>query len=356
MVRLNSKITIHLNKLEGNLNAIKSRLRSGVKVMAVVKDEAYGHGLIKIAEFLQHKVDWFCVVFAEEGKVLRESGIKNPVLVFETPQKNKLGWYKEFGLTASVADPDVIELLEAGTDFHVNFDTGMHRLGVLPHQVDELKKKIESRPDLNHTGLYTHFFKSEIPEAGDTSDQLEVFKSIISKFRDDLYVHTSNSGGVFSSSHQDLQFDGVRPGISLYGYEPGEALIDDINPIIDWSSFLMQVKPIKKGETVSYGGRWEAPEDGFIGVVPVGYGHGLFRILSNKIKVLIGERYYPQIGTITMDFIMIDLGQDMPEPGTEVFLLKGNDLTAGDWARKAGTIPYEIVTFIKESLVREYKD
>lgn len=345
---------IHLSKLDHNLDAVDRRLNPGVKRMAVVKDNAYGHGLIPISNHIKDRVEWFCVARVVEGKVLRESGIKNPILVFEAPREETAHIYKEYGLTATLAEIDSLNVLDEGTEYHINIDTGMHRLGVLPEQVSELVKSISNYPQLKCTGIYTHFFKSDDPNNPEVETQLNLFKEIRAQFPSEWMTHTANTGGIFHYRDLDLQFDAVRPGVCLYGYGAGNVEVPDLEPILDWKSFLMQVKKVKAGDSASYGAKWIAPMDGFIGIIPTGYSDGIPRVLTNSFKIKVKEEYYDQVGTISMDYSLVFLRNDYYEKGTEIYLLQGNELSAKEWAKKANTIPYEITTSIKERVVKEY--
>lgn len=351
---MNSTVVIHLSKIDHNLDAIDRRLKSGVQIMAVIKDNAYGHGITPIAKHIKDRVEWFCVARVNEGKQLREAGVRNPILVFEAPRNETSNFYTKFDLTATVSEIDSLKILKAGTKYHINFDTGMHRLGVLPIDLSDLKYEMKNCPELICTGIYTHFYKANDPGNPEVEEQLEIFKKIRVEFPSELMTHTANTGGVFHYSELDLQFDAVRPGVCLYGYGAGSVEVSDLKPVLDWKSFLMQVKRVKKGSSVSYGGKWVAPEDGFIGVIPSGYSDGIPRALTNSIQVMIANKLYDQVGVISMDYSVVYLQNDEYESGEEVFLLKGNELSAKKWAQLNGTIPYEITTSIKERVRREF--
>lgn len=321
--------------------------------MAVVKNEAYGHGMLPVANYLKDKVEWFCVAWLEEAIKLRESGIENPILVFSVPPKGKEGLYKKYDITASISHLAVFERLKKGTSCHLQFDTGMFRLGMLPEEISDAVAAVEKYSGLNYTGIYTHFACSDEKNHKGVKKQIELFKNIRSHFSDDLMAHTSNSGGIFYYG-EETQFDAVRPGVCLYGYAPGEVEIPELSPVIEWTSHLVQVKPIKKGDLVGYGSRWQAPEDGWLGIVPVGYSDGLFRSLSGKFDMEISGSLYPQVGTISMDYSAVFLGSNKFSEGQEVTLLRNGELSAKTWAQKAGTIPYEITTAIKPKVKRKY--
>ncbi len=349
---MNSTVFIHKEHLLNNLRAIKARLNPGVKTMSVIKDNAYGHGFDEVALSIKDQTDWFCVARAEEGIRLREIGIQNPILVFEIPNSNTASLYPKFKLTATVADLDSFDLLEAGTEYHVNLDTGMRRLGILPNEVPYLLDKIRLRDDISLTGIYTHFAKADDPGNSEVRQQLELFISLRPQFDPNLMTHTANTGAIFHYPDLDVQFDAVRPGVSLFGYGAGKHAIEALKPVIEWKTFLMQVKQVKKGEPVSYGGRWIAPSDGFIGVVPVGYSSGVLRILSSQIEYEIDGKIYSQVGTISMDYSIVFLKSDEVVVGTEVTLLNTGTLNAMPWAEKAKTIPYEVTTGINPTIPR----
>lgn len=351
---MNSKAVIHLSKVDHNLKAISSRLKAGVKKMAVVKDNGYGHGMEEISIFIKDKVEWFCVARAEEGRKLRESGIQNPILVFESPRLNTVDLYSKYNLTATLADISILNILKSGTQFHINIDTGMRRLGILQEDISTLRAELSKAKDLECTGIYTHYFKADDPGNKEVENQLKSFKDIRSEFPSEWMTHTANTGGIFHYQHLDLQFDAVRPGVCLYGFGAGAVTVNELDPILDWKSFLMQVKRVKKGDSVSYGARWIAPKDGFIGVIPSGYSDGIPRRLGGKFKVMIDGKLFQQIGTISMDYMMVYLENQEFETGTEVYLLKGTELSAASWAEISETIPYEITTNIKESVKREF--
>ena len=319
---MNSTVIIHLSKLDRNLDAVDRRLKPGIQRMAVVKDNAYGHGIIPVSNHIKERVEWFCVARATEGKALRDSGIKNPILVFEAPREETAQIYKKYSLTATLAEIDSLNVLEEGTEFHINFDTGMHRLGVLPEHVSELIKSISKFPQLKCTGIYTHFFKADDPNNPEVEIQLKLFKEIRAQFPSEWMTHTANTGGIFHYGDLDLQFDAVRPGVCLYGYGAGSVEVPDLEPILDWKSFLMQVKKVRAGDSASYGAKWVAPMDGYIGIIPAGYSDGIPRVLTNSFKIIVNDKYYDQVGTISMDYSLVFLKNDYYETGTEIYLLK----------------------------------
>lgn len=349
----NSSVIVDLSAIRCNLTAIKAKLNTGTKVMAVLKADAYGHGSIAVAEAIAEEADWFAVNDIEEGIELRDAGMEQPILVFGVPDSDTASLYSSYSLTATISDLAHFGLLPAGTKYHLNFDTGMGRLGFRSDQIKKVMSEMDAHPELMCTGIYSHFATSDNPGSPKVERQLELFKEIRSVFPQNLLTHISNTGASFFYS--DIAFDMVRTGIGIYGYPPGETAISELQPALEWHSYLTQVHPVKKGDTVSYGAHWQAPESGYVGVIPVGYEDGLKRALSGKIGFKIGGKVYPQAGTITMNYCMVFLGRKKFSVGEKVILISRSAQTVQNWAEKMGTIPYEIVTSISSKIPRVYK-
>lgn len=322
--------------------------------MAVIKDNAYGHGLIEIAKHLEPKVQWFCVARIDEGITLRKNGVKLPILVFEVPDAERVNDYPEYNLVATVADIESFKTIADGTEYHLNFDTGMRRLGIPPKEVHKALDLFQSSKNITCTGIYTHFATADVADSPFVEQQLELFKSIRNYFPDSLMTHTANTGAIFYYTHLDLQFDAVRPGVCLYGYYPGQDEIEDLEPIIEWKSHLMQVREIRKGESVGYGASWLAPEDGWVGTVPIGYADGIQRILGGKINFLVGNDLVQQVGRIAMDYMGVFSKERELWLNEGVTLLNGSNLHPKYWADIAQTIPYEVATSLNANIAREY--
>lgn len=354
VLSLETKLVIDLKKLSQNVDAIQAKLKPGVKQMAVIKDNAYGHGAVQVAHHIKNKVEWFIVVRLYEAIELREAGIENPILVLEIPKPSEAPVYKKMNITAMIADVDTFDILEVGTDYQLNFDTGMSRLGLYPSQADDVLKLMKKYSKLTCSGIFTHFSKADEPHSDKVEEQLATFLEIRKKFPKEIMFHIANSGGIFFYPESHHYFDAVRPGVCLFGYSAGEVEIPELSPILNFETFVMQSKPIKKGMPVSYRGNWVAPEDGWIGVLPIGYGVGVKRELSSKIKVKIDDEYFLQVGNITMDYIMIFSNTRAFKKGEKVIVLDTDKLNAKVWADKAGTIAYEITTSFPRELKREF--
>lgn len=352
---LNQHITIDFLTLDQNIQAITNNVAPNTQLWPVIKDDAYGHGAIPIAKRLAPQVHGFCVVRPSEGVILREAGIRQPILVFEPPNERNIAVYTSHNLIASVSHIRHLDLLESGCSYHVNIDTGMKRLGAPIEELPVLTQAIQKRKDIYGKGVYTHFYKADDPGSTTVAEQLDLFQRLQSQFPTEWLRHTANSGAIFHYAKQlPLSFDAVRPGVCLYGYSAGNQAIDSLSPLLSWQSRLVHHQPVKKGESVSYGARWRAPRDGWVGVIPVGYAHGLPRLLSNQMQLSIEGTLYEQVGSITMDFTLIWLGENKIPLGSPVFLLDADQLRANIWAEKTQTIAYEITTRISPKVPRLY--
>lgn len=348
-------VEINVSSLKRNLEVLKSYLAGGSKIMPVVKANAYGHGAVEISRALadDSAIAGFAVNTIEEGRELRENGIREkPVLVFSVPPKEEAVAYTAFDLTATVSSPAHFELLQPGTKYHLNFDTGMGRLGLDPgpESISDIKRLVEKHTGIECTGLYSHLATADGPSSEYAKEQIRRFEAVTEAFPGSLQAHMANTGGLafYPSSH----FDAIRAGIGLYGYSPGDVDIPGLEPVLSWKSRLVQVRPVGKGQRVSYGARWEAPSDGWIGTIPAGYYDGISRGLSGQLQVKAGRRLVPVAGTVTMNYIMVFLEEKIEE-GAEVTLLDGK-LPASGWAEKLGTITYEILTSIHPAIERVY--
>ena len=347
----NSIVEVHLYKLKQNLQALRSHLNENTRIMSVVKADAYGHGAVEVAGTLEPLVEAFAVNDIHEGIELRKQGITKPVLVFEVPQKAMASHYRMHNLTATVSAKEHFDWLPNGSSYHLNFDTGMGRLGFAPDEAERVLSMVKQNENIFCTGLYSHFATADSPGSDFFAEQHRLFKTIREQFPQNLSAHIANTGA--TAFYSSEQFNMVRLGIGLYGYAPGTTEIKDIAPILQWKSKLVQVKPITEQSTVSYGATWQAPEDGYLGIIPVGYDDGLKRSLSEELTVRINGERYPLVGNITMNYSMVFLGEDEYKPGTSVQLLYSGS-NAWDWASKIDTIPYEILTSINPKIPREY--
>lgn len=369
----NSYALINLNNLKYNYFNLRKKVKPA-KFLAVVKADAYGHGAVKVAKFLtglNPKPDYFGVALIEEAIELRKSEIKEPILVFDVIDEESLHFALKHNLTITICRDYDYKILKKFFDrynsnkklsAHLKINSGMNRLGIRWNSDLEHFLKYYSLKNLNLSGIYTHFATSDIPNDEFAKLQLKRFNeliSILSSKKINLgIIHASNSGAILNMP--DSYFDMVRAGISLYGYKPDLATLDSVKlkPVMSIISKVSSVINIKKGESVSYGQRFFANEDTKIVSVSFGYADGYVRGLTNKAKAIIKNKFYNQVGTVTMDRILFEVDNDNISVEDKVILLgrkKGLKFDAWDWSKILNTIPYEITCNISKRVPRIYK-
>jgi alanine racemase len=364
-----TKAVIHLDRFRRNIQGVREKIGPGPRICVPVKADAYGHGAERIAAAaLDAGAAFLAVATVSEGAELRNRGIGAPILLFSLPLPEELPQAVSLDLIPLVSDRDFIR--EAGRaaknagkplEVHLKIDTGMGRLGCSPGEAVDLARGILGEKYLRLGGTATHLAAADSSAPEDTAytkEQLARFREGVEGIRragiDPGIVHGANSGGVVF--HEDSWFDMVRPGILLYGYSPGPGS-PEVTPVMELRTRVSCIKPVKQGETVSYGRTWTAPRDTMIAVLPIGYADGLSRGLSGNFPVTIRGARYPLVGRICMDQCMADLG---PEPELrrweEVTVFGPGTLTAADMAAVLGTIPYEITCNINKRVPRLYLD
>lgn len=348
----NSTAEIDLSAITKNLTSIKER-SGGKKILAVVKCDAYSHNAVRVSSHIEEMVDYLAVAYVDEGIELRMGGIKKPILILGVPTYKNAAAFQTHNLTATISHQTHFSILMDGTSYHINFDTGMGRLGFKPDQAEEVRELAIANQRLICSGIYSHYATADDPGSDFVQTQHQRFKKVLKYFKEVPLVHMSNTGAV--ANYPDLDhFDMIRTGLGMLGYNPGETRHDWLKPALTWKSTIAQVRPIKKGEVVSYSSTWTCPEDGYLATLPVGYGDGIPRSLSNKLQVRIGENMYPQVGNVTMDYIMIYLGQDQITTDQEAILMGKDSWTAHDWADHGNTNVHEIMTNIQRRVDREF--
>lgn len=342
--------------------------------MAVVKADAYGHGLVPAARAaLAGGSPRLAVALVEEGLELRSAGIgeETPIQLLSEPPPASARAIIEGSLTPTVYTSRMIDELEAAAaqarlesePVQLKIDTGMHRLGASEEDAPLLAQAIVNAPHLALEGVWTHLAIADVREDPYTATQIETFDRILGLIRDSGIdpgiVHAANSAGALL--HPSARYQMVRSGIAIYGLSPapGFAFPDQVRvrPALSWKAEVSMVKPLNSGERVSYGLTHEVGHDTRVATIPVGYGDGYERALGNKAAVLIRGDRHRVIGTVTMDHILADVGASHVEPGDEVTLLgrQGREeVSADELAAHLGTISYEIVTRIGKRVPRLY--
>jgi len=360
-------VEVDLAKLKKNLQNELNSVPEGTKVFAVVKANAYGHGLIKVAKMeLEYGATGLCVATLDEGLELRDSGVEAPILVLGIVpvEYAKVAARANISLTVGSLDwlKVAVQLRTTNLRVHLAVDSGMGRIGF-----QEKADLIEACNFLNEhkeafipEGLFTHFATADSPDEKYFEKQVKRFKEMQSdlpiKF---TYVHCANSATALW--HQELATNVIRDGIALYGLNPSGTDITKLpyklEPALSLYSELVFVKKVKAGESIGYGATYTSDKDEWIGTVPVGYADGWLRRMQGS-EVLINGQRCQNVGRICMDQFMVRLPGELPV-GTKVTLIgkDGDDeITATDAAQYAGTINYEILCCLNERLPRVYKN
>lgn len=354
---------VDLNAIVHNLNYYRSILRPKTKIMAMVKAFSYGSGSFEIANLLQyHKVDYLAVAFIDEGCELRMNGIRLPIMVMN-PESGIFKTLVDNNLQPEIYSFDGLKELNTylvsrgivGYPVHVKLDTGMHRLGFISSEIDELARLLIESKAVKIESVFSHLAASDEPDQDDFSrEQITQFRIMAERLKQligkDFIMHILNTSGVerFFSDQMDM----IRIGIGLYGvssFHP-ERLIEACT----FKTTISQVRELVEGSTVGYGRKGIIKDKKLIATLPVGYADGLPRSLGNgKGHFLLGEKKVPVIGNICMDMCMTDITGTDARAGDEVIIFgKGNSVN--EIARQAGTIPYEILTGISERVKRIY--
>jgi alanine racemase len=358
---------VSLARLEENLTAIRNKV-APAKMMLVVKANAYGHGLVEVSKALSGKSDYVGVAVLEEGIYLREFGITAPVIVLGGIWGDQISRYLEHDLTITASSIDRLEQINAAArqmgvraKVHLKIDTGMERIGVHYYSAHRFLEASLQCSHVEVEGIFSHFANADSRDLTHARLQLERFNEVLRFYeRHSLPMplrHFANSAAVLQLPESYL--DMVRPGILLYGVYPSPEVPHtiEVRPALAWKSRVVYFKVVKPGHPVSYGSTWQTDHDVRVVTVPAGYGDGYFRSMSNRSQVIIRGKKYPQIGSICMDQLMVNIQHDSAYNGDEVILLgeAGSEkITAEDLAEWAGTIPYEILTNINTRVPRVY--
>ncbi|MFA5724886.1 MAG: alanine racemase [Candidatus Omnitrophota bacterium] len=346
---------INLNNLEHNFLRIKERISCGTKILVTVKADAYGHGLIPTSEKLEScGVDFLGVASIDEGIALRKAGIKSPILVLGLILKDHLSPLFEYDLTISVCDEELsaalnnkARLLRKKAKVHIKVDTGMGRIGILHYDAHKLVRKIYGFKHIKVEGIFTHFAFADMNRKF-TFYQIDLFDALIQRLAAEgiaiPLVHAANSMGILNYRHS--HFNMVRPGLVIYGLYPKGNLKISLKPVLSLKTKVIFVKNVPAGCGISYGHEYVTPRPTRVVTLPIGYGDGYPRNLSNKAPVLIGGKRFRICGRICMDQIMVDVGKAAVKIGDEAVLIGSqgkNMITTEELADLSKTIPYEIV-------------
>jgi alanine racemase len=351
---------VDLSALRRNLKAFKSRMPRGTGLMFVVKANAYGHGAVACAkEAERHKLAaWLGVSSVEEGVLLRDAGVKLPILVLGSlyPFESFLA-AAAHDLTPTVASLEsAMRLVEAAKTLgrrvscHLKIETGMGRIGISPAAAIAVAEYIQGNPSVQLEGAYTHLACAEESRSY-TNEQLSRFEKVVSVLKSRVpLVHAANSAGALK--YPKARYNLVRPGLAIYGLYPG------FEPVLTWKTKLVFIKTLPKGSGVSYGASFKTRRVSRVATLPVGYADGFSRANSGNGDVLIGGRRCPIVGRVTMDMTMVDV-TDCPQAhvGGDAVLIgrQGKaEISAGGVAERLDTISYEVTTTISSRVPRVF--
>ncbi len=376
---------INLDHLAHNIQLIQKSFPQVEFICPMVKANAYGHGDVQVARFIEKLgVKHVGVCLIEEGMLLRNFGVKAEILVFRGFDQEGAKKIIDYNMTPVVSSWDHIEHLEAvcnsTVDIHLKFDTGMNRLGFMVSEAEKLRDRLKNHSKIKLKALVTHLFHGEDATSadGDSAKQLRALDQVCEIFKDfKIFVHALNTAGLLckmsleknnqSSKAHPLMLRnwGLRPGLLIYGYNPvSEVIQADFKPVMSLKSQTSVFRHLKAGETVSYGGTWKAEKDSVIAVVPIGYADGYHRILSNQSQALFMGHRVPVVGNVCMDYMMLDVTSVLS--GKDTSLIKdaevvlfgqstyGSFLSAEELAVKAKSITWEMLTSVGERVPRIY--
>ena len=359
-----TKINVDLSALRKNIHLLKGLLPENTMSLIMVKANAYGTGIIKTASFVEGLgVDYLGVAYTDEGVALRKSGVVCPILVM-SPGPDDFQDCISYDLEPSIFSlqllDDFIKVLilknRVGFPIHLKIDSGMHRLGISPEDIPSFIDVLNSQPEFYLKGVYSHFSESDnSQERSFTKTQLQVFEhscaTIASYVPYPFFKHIANSAAIIN--YPEACLDMVRMGLVVYGVTPTE-LSQKLKPVIEWSSEVVQVKTLKRGDSIGYNRSFTADANMEIAVIPVGYGDGFRRSLgTGRGHVFIEGVKCKTLGNICMDMLMVDItGKGILE-GTSVEII-GKNQTLANFAAQLDTIPYEVLTSLSSRVHRNY--
>jgi len=386
---------INLDHLAHNFFEIQKIAGGSRFLCPMVKANAYGHGDVQVAKHLERcGVQNLGVCLIEEGLLLRNSGVQSDILVFRGFDKYGAQKIVDHRMTPVVSTWDQLLCLESTADdsvsVHLKFNTGMNRLGFNPNEAEKLFEYFKKSKKIKLKAILSHFFNGEDAylENGSSYQQTEIMQNLLDFFKPlNVFAHLLNSGGIASlakisksseaGSKHYLQNNnwGFRPGLILYGYQPKSIFTElNLKPVMSLKSVVNNIRDVTKGESVSYGAKWIAPQDSKIAVVPIGYADGVHRLLSNKNEALFAGKRVPIVGRICMDFLMLDvtavfkktekqisanMSLDKKNDDEEVVLFgydqEGHFLSAELAAESAQSITWEMLTSVGERVPRLFK-
>lgn len=363
-----TKIEIDRQQFIHNLSAIRAQIGPSVKFCLPVKANAYGHGLVGIAQLAEPYVDYFGVACLDEGQLLRQNAISKSILVFGAFDEEQISGSIENNLELTISSRYKAELIaeycqkhDKRCRVHIKVDTGMNRVGIRVSSFTPLLEYVLAQSNLDLIGVYSHFAASDELDAEITAEQLRNFKSVVKLVKTrkaDVICHLANSGGVCYSP--DSYFDMVRPGLLSYGYFPAKPInsssLAQISPVLSLVTRVVYFKVVGKDSGISYNHRYHTTENSRVITLPIGYGDGYRRGLSNIGEIIVRGQKYTIAGSVCMDMLMVDIGAfGEAYVGDRVVLIgrQGSaEILISELASKLNTIIYEVLVGFNERIPR----
>jgi alanine racemase len=363
-----TRAVVHRDRLSHNLRLLRA-LAGGRPLWPAIKANAYGHGAELVARHLvEQGCDTLCVAHAPEAVELAEAGVRATFVLLSATLPEHAECIAAHGFEPVVCTTEMLEALDRAASragrsvaVHVMVDTGMGRIGVRPDEVEDFLARCAAWPGLRLRGIASHFPRADEADLAFSREQTEVFRRACEKAASGgaLIRHMANSAAVFALAESHL--DAVRPGISLYGLAPSPTVasprLAELRPALEWKTRVTQLKEVPAGTGLSYGHTFVTKSPSLVATLPVGYGDGLSRRLSNRVEVLVGGVRCPQVGTITMDQCLVDVTalRGRVALGDEAVLIgrQGREeIAADELADVLGSINYEVVTAIAARVPR----
>ena len=368
---LRTWVEIDLDALKCNFDAVREMLPENIKILAVVKANAYGHGAVGVAKFLENKADYLAVAATDEALELRKNGINCPILILGHIPYGEYDNIVKYNITPTISDFYEAELLSKAAEkagvtapLHIAVDTGMNRIGFKcdDASVEEIKK-IKTLSNIEIEGVFSHLAAADMLDKAYTKMQAEKFDSFVCKLEKEginaSIKHLYNSAAI---ADLEKKYDMVRQGIILYGLSPSDEVefknINAPKPVMSMKTRVVQVKTLPAGESISYGCTYTTERETRVATLCAGYADGVTRVLSNNGEVLIKGKRAKIIGRVCMDQFMVDVTHIPEVAAGDTATIFGTDgketISVDEIARKANTINYEIICNINSRVTRVY--
>lgn len=355
-------IELDLDALTENITSIKSLLSQETAFIAVVKANAYGHGIQLLGPALEENsgVEKFAVYTITEGIELRSLGLKKPILIMGPVDVQLANLAIEHNLTVTCNSKELGKALAQAAlaagktaSIHLKVDTGMHRFGNTIEEIVSLEKEFRDDKNISIEGIYTHLANGDLQDDSFSDVQIAKFEAVLEAVPNIAFRHVANSATTIK--RPQLHYQGVRCGLVMYGETPNNISPPVLKPVLSLKAHIMRVSSVDTGEGVGYGLQWKASRPSRLGLIPIGYADGWFRFFSNNGIVLAGGVKCPIVGTVSMDSFVIDITDSTADFGDEVVLLgkqKDKKIGISETVSKIHTIPYELLTGLGNRIPR----